>query len=154
MELENKTWQNALKIDFNEKNEIVASNCGDEGIEILAAHENVIFLAPEDYVIISKNDIIATLKNPVYNGFCKNISLLDVTGPSIISQSGNRCVSYNNSKFVIDDGAIFAETKYAGFSRISMVAEYKNSMRAAEELEKMKATVTYVDDFYRLPKEK
>lgn len=72
-------WSEALKItpssyegyDYN------AVNISSIGIEILAANQNIIFLAPGNFVAIKQQDLVTTLQNPVYNGKCSNAFLQD-----------------------------------------------------------------------------
>lgn len=71
------SWSESLKIipSRYEGYDYDAVNISSIGIEILAANQNIIFLAPGDFVAIKQQDLVTTLQNPVYNGKCSNAFL-------------------------------------------------------------------------------
>lgn len=67
-------WSDALKISIslNAGYDYDARNISDEGIEIITQNETIIYISPGDYVSITKEDLVATLSVPAYNGICTN----------------------------------------------------------------------------------
>lgn len=78
-------WQKSLRIipishpSFNhpafKNDDYKLSNIGTESIKVVTVDENYICINPENYVIMSRADVVATLT--AYNGRCSNSYLLN-----------------------------------------------------------------------------
>lgn len=74
-----KKWQQALKLTKSdiEGYDYKCLNSSEDGMEIISANENVIYLSPKDYCYITSDDAVATLK--AFGGECSNALLVNNT---------------------------------------------------------------------------
>lgn len=73
-------WQKSLRIipasrPAFKNDDYKLSNIGEKPIEVVTVDENYICINPENYVIMSRADVVATLT--AYNGRCSNSYLLN-----------------------------------------------------------------------------